>query len=172
MRGNKEELKKYLLLGILIFILSILLIRILSEKHLDDLHPEMPCDKYLIEKSDYLSVIPIYNNVNISENKEWCNFILSFNKTIIMHGVYHTFNEFNEERDYQYINRGIKEFNDCFGFYPTEFKPPQLALSKKNKIFLEKEFGFKVHTWFSQRFHKVYHCNDSGMFPNWLADII
>ena len=159
---------------ILLFALLMLLFfyRLTSLRHLDDLNPNIPCSRELIEKSEYLSVIPFYNNSSIAEDKAWCQYILSFNKTLVLHGVYHTFKEFDKKRDYDYIELGIKNFESCFGYKPSEFKPPQLTILKENKLFLEEEFELKVHTWFSQRFHKVYHCNNRGIFPNWIADLI
>jgi hypothetical protein len=148
------------------------LIRTFSARHLDDLNPNIPCDEDLIRKSDYLSIIPIYNNENISENSAWCDYIKHFNKSLIMHGVYHMYNEFNTSRSFNYILEGKEIFFDCFGFNPIEFKAPQLALSEDNKIILEEEFEFKIDTKFTQLFHKVYHCNDSGIISNKIQGLI
>lgn len=166
---------KYLIGGfiltLLVLLLSLFIIRCFSSRHLDDLHPSIPCNENLIKKADYLAVIPKYDNKSISDNREWCNYIQSFNKSLIMHGVYHTYNEFDTLKDFDYIQEGKNIFFDCFNFNPTEFKSPQLSLSNKNKKILKK-MNFKVHTKFTQIFHKVYHCNDSGLFPNWVADLI
>ena len=148
------------------------MIRTFSARHLDDLNPNIPCDEDLIRKSDYLSIIPIYNNENISENSAWCDYIKHFNKSLIMHGVYHMYNEFNTSRSFNYILEGKEIFFDCFGFNPIEFKAPQLALSEDNKIILEEEFEFKIDTKFTQLFHKVYHCNDSGIISNKIQGLI
>src|SRR3989344_5525489 len=118
---------------ILILFLSLFLIRFFLPKHLDDLHPDIPCDEALIKKVDLLAVIPKYNNIDISKNKEWCGYVASFNKTLLMHGVYHTYNEFNT---------------------------------------LKEKFNLKIYAKFTQFFHKAYHCNDSGIFPNWVIDLI
>ena len=169
--GLKHILKIFILILISLFLL-IFIIRLFSPRHLDDLHPNIPCEEKLIKKSDYLAIIPKYNNLSISENKEWCDYIAGFNKSLIMHGVYHTFKEFNIEKDFNYISEGKNVFTNCFNFSPLEFKPPQLALSKENKKILEEKFNFKVHSKFAQIFHKTYHCDNSGLFPNWIIDWI
>jgi predicted deacetylase len=163
---------KVFILILVILVLSLFVIRYFSPRHLDDLHPSIPCDKNLIKKSDYLAVIPQYENKSISNNKEWCKYIKDFNKSLVMHGVYHTYNEFDTVRDFDYIQEGKDIFLDCFGFNPTEFKAPQVALSKENKKILKEKFNFKIHTKFTQIFHKVYHCDDSGLLSNWITDWI
>jgi len=167
----KKKKREITLIIILAALFIFLLIRSFSSRHLDDLHPDIPCEKDLIEKSGSLAVIPLYNNKSIAENKEWCQYISGFNKTLILHGVYHTYNEFNDKTGREYFEKGTAEFEKCFGYKPTEFKPPQLAISGENMALLKEE-NFKVHTPFSQIFHKVYHCNDSGILPNWIIDLI
>src|SRR3989338_2222995 len=157
---------------ILILFLSLFLIRFFLPKHLDDLHPDIPCDEALIKKVDLLAVIPKYNNIDISKNKEWCGYVASFNKTLLMHGVYHTYNEFNTPRKPEYIQQGVTIFKDCFGYAPEKFKASQLALSNENKNTLKEKFNLKIYAKFTQFFHKAYHCNDSGLFPNWVIDLI
>ena len=31
-----------------------------------------------------------------------------------------------------------------------------------------EQFDFKLDTAFNQLFHKTYHCNDTGLLPNWI----
>lgn len=158
---------KVILLGILIFLLGLLIIlffiRLLSSRQLDDVSPAIPCEKELLDKSDILLIIPRYNNVSIAENQSWCNYILSLNKTLALHGVYHTYQEFLEPRDEDYIRFGMKEFKECFGFYPNIFEAPQVALSKENKALLKK-MGFEIKGWFNMATHKVYHTQETGEF--------
>ena len=157
------------ILGILISLILILFfIRLFSDRHLDDVHPLISCDENLLKKSDVYAVIPIYSNISISEDKKWCDNILKYNKRLILHGVYHTYNEFIEDRNQEYIDKGSLIFQECFNFFPTEFKPSQLAISRNNKILLKK--NFVLHTMFTQIFHKVYHCNDTGKFSNRFND--
>lgn len=104
-------MKRKFIIEILVFVLIVLLllflaVRDFSSKHLDDLNPNMPCDEGLIKKSDVLAVIPKYEGENISNNREWCNYIKNFNKSLIMHGVYHTYNEFDTLRNFNYIQEG------------------------------------------------------------------
>ena len=148
----------------LVFILLIfvwLIIRIILPRQLDDFNPLIQCDKNLIDKSETLMVIPIFHNVSIAENKSWCQYALSLNKTLAMHGVYHTYDEFYSTRDETYIRQGMEEFKKCFGFYPKIFEAPQVALSGQNEELLKK-IGFQVKGWPNMLFRKVYHCQDSG----------
>ncbi len=160
---------------ILIFVFTIFilvyLIRLLNTKALDDLSPEIPCDESLIEKSEILFVIPIYNEKPISENKSWCNQILLLNKTLGMHGIYHTYKEFKTTKTQEELEKGIIEFEKCFGYQPEIFKPPQLEINKQNKKLI-KSNKLVLKGKISQTTHKVYHCNDTGVIKNRIIDII
>ena len=76
-------------LVILFIIIILFLIRFLSPREIDDVTPGIQCDESLLSKSDVLWVIPAFDNKSIAENRSWCNYILSLNKTLGMHGVYH-----------------------------------------------------------------------------------
>ena len=154
----------FILLAILFFI------RLFNTRDLDDVTPGIPCSYDLLARVDTLYVIPLYNNRSIADDKEWCSFILSLNKTIGLHGVYHTYKEFGYSRDKIYLDIGAIEFEKCFGFKPTLFKAPQLSLSRENKRWIEKDY--LVETWFDRVFHKTYHCSNDGYFPNWVDDLL
>ena len=143
--------------------------RALSERHIDDVSPGIECELSLLEKSEVLYVIPKFENRSISENLSWCKEILGLNKTLGMHGVYHTYYEFAEERNESYLNEGMKIFEQCFGFKPEYFRPPQLKISKENKR-LVKSLGMNFEGYGSTIFHKGYHCNDSGRLSNKFMD--
>jgi len=166
---QKKALKIISLILISLLIL-LFIIRLFSYSYLDDVHMDIPCEESLLNKADYLAVIPFYNNNSIGNEAEWCNHINQLNKTLIMHGVYHTFEEFNKDRSQGYLEIGEIAFSHCFGFNATEFKPPQLKISDKNLRTLKEDY--KIHNGFNQLIHKSYHCNDSGRFPNWLISII
>ncbi len=166
---NKLLTYSLFLIALLFFILTF--IRSVNNVHLDDVSPAIPCDKNLIESADVLYVIPEFNNVSISDNLDWCSYILSFNKTIAMHGVYHTYKEFETTRSEKYIQDGADDFKKCFVFAPTRFKAPQVSINSAN-LNMISNMGYVVDTWLSERFHKVYHCNDEGEFPNWVSDLI
>ena len=153
---------------LLLALFTLFLVRIFGERHLDDVNPEIPCKLSLLKKSDILYVIPKFNNKSIAENQTWCKEILALNKTLGLHGVYHTYEEFNSPRSQEYLQEGIDIFEECFGFYPQRFKPPQLAISEDNSNTIKKTL--KLDTKFSQLTHKAYHCDDTGIFPNWLVD--
>ncbi len=150
--------KAVIILLIFIFLgISLLSIRLLSSKEIDDVTPAFFCTEELLEKSDILFVIPKFNNNSISENKEWCEYILSLNKTLGLHGVYHEYREFKTDRNQDYLQQGIDEFKECFGYEPEIFKPPQLKISKANKKLI-KENNMRLKTVPNKIIHKIYHC--------------
>ena len=158
------------ILSIIFLAVIILLVRANSAVDLDDVSPEIQCDESLLEKSDVFYVIPKFNNNSIAENKEWCSKILAMNKTLALHGVYHTYNEFNTGRDEQYLQEGIDIFRECFGFEPENFKPPQIAISNENKKLIKSKMRLDYHL--NSILHRAYHCNDTGYFSNRFMDII
>jgi len=162
---------KIILLVVVTLLVLLFFIRLFSARHLDDVHPNIPCEDDLLEKADNFYVIPKFDGVNISDYSQWCAKIKSYNKTIALHGVYHTYHEFLTSRDSGYVDSGAIEFEKCFGFYPDRFKAPQLELSGDNKKLLLNE-GYNVDSKFENIFHKAYHCNEEGLFPNWIHDLI
>lgn len=170
--------KKIAVLAVLIFLIiiwatesAVFFIRAFSEKQIDDVTPGIPCEKELLEKSDILFVVPKFEGKGIGDNDEWCEEILLLEKKIEMHGVYHIYNEFQTERDANYLDEGIIEFVRCFGEKPSGFKAPQMKLLGENKkIIIER--GLKNYGPINQLLHKTYHCNDSGIIPNSVIDLI
>ena len=165
-----SDVFKIVLYIFLYLILTLFFIRFFSPREIDDVSPEIYCEKDYIKKIAILWVIPLFNNSPISENKEWCKEILSLNKTIGMHGVYHTYKELNFEIDEEYIKKGMLEFEKCFLFKPKIFKPSHLAISKNNKKII-KNLGIKYYGEINQNIHKVYHCSDTGRFTNKMIDL-
>lgn len=155
---------KVFFIAFLVVIIFILQFRIFSGRQLDDVSPGIQCDRELFEKAEVLYIIPKFNNSGISENPEWCNYILSLNKTLALHGVYHTYEEFGIDRSQGYLLEGIDEFEKCFGKKPDRFKSPQLAISKNNRKMIKEHMNFDGYP--NQISHKVIHCNDSKVFPN------
>ena len=160
---------KYLIIILISIIIALFLIRLFSSRELDDVSPMIKCDKELLEKSDVLWVIPLYENFSIAEDKKWCDEILSLNKTLDLHGIYHTYKELDYPRSKEYIESGITAFKECFGFKPQIFKPSHLAISQQNKLLIEEE-GMALKVKLNQVLHKVYHCGDSGVFSNKFID--
>ncbi len=161
-------MKKILIpLTLLTLIFLLFIIRAFSETQIDDIHPDISCPE--IEKAEVLYVIPIFENQSIADNPEWCRQILSLNKTLALHGVYHTYQEFLTDRDLEYLNKGIIAFEKCFGYKPAHFKPPQLKISKNNKNLIKNNLNLDLI--FNQIFHKVYHCQDTGKFSNKFIDL-
>lgn len=165
-------MKKYLWIVLIIsfLLLSLFFVRLFNQKQIDDISSEIPCEMKYVEKADVLWVIPDFEGKPISENKELCDYILSLNKTLGLHGVYHTYWEFKETRNQEYLEKGISEFEKCFGYKPKRFKAPNLRLNKENRELL-KENNLTLSTQFDQVIHKVYHCNNSGTLDNKFHDI-
>lgn len=162
--------KIIIIASLIILFLSLFLIRAITPREIDDVSPEIPCSEKYIKKSNILWIIPNFNNKSILKNKKWCDYILSLNKTLGLHGVTHEFKEFDIKRDQKYLQKGIDIFEKCFGFKPEMFKPPQLAISKQNKKLI-KENNMKLKLNFNQIIHKVYHCNNTGRFSNKIIDL-
>jgi hypothetical protein len=160
-------IRSIIIILVIIFII-LFLIRFFSKRELDDVSPRIPCDQELLKKSDVLYVIPAFDNIPISDNQTWCSSILSLNKTLALHGVYHNYQEFLKDRNQEYLDKGIEIFEKCFDKRPESFKPPQLKITENNKNIIKKNFRLKLRI--NQIFHKVYHCNDSGLFSNDLID--
>ena len=160
-----------LIIIIILLFLSLFFIRLVSHREIDDVSPEIPCSEKYLEKSDVLWVIPKFNNKLISENERWCEEIFGLNKTLGMHGVSHKFEEFSINRNKDYLQEGMNLFEKCFGFKPEIFKPPQLKITDGNKK-LVKDSGMRLKGQFNQLTHKVYHCNNTGLFTNWVIDLV
>lgn len=170
MEKKKVKISFVILAALLFLIFTLFLIRAFSYSEIDDISPEINCEKKFMEDSDILWVIPNFNNKPISENKEWCEYILGLNKTIGLHGVSHTFQEFKTNRNQDYLDYGIQIFEDCFGYKPRLFKPPQLKISKENKKLIENN-NLTLKFEFNQWTHKAYHCGEYGEKKNWLIDL-
>jgi len=159
----------WLFLLVVLIVLTILFMRLILPKQVDDVNPQILCSVNLMDESKVLMVIPIFNNISIADNKEWCNYILSLNKTLGMHGVYHSYQEFLDSRDEFYVRKGMEEFKRCFGYYPEIFEAPQIALSRENANTLNK-MNLRIINSFYQITHKVYHCSDTGKYSNRFMD--
>ncbi|MBT4376625.1 DUF2334 domain-containing protein [archaeon] len=155
-------------LGIIIILLFI--VRANSPREIDDVNPLRKCETDYLKKSDILWIIPNLDNQSISENKTWCKKIQKMNKTLGMHGITHTKNEFNYLVNESELKKGIQIFEECFNQTPTMFKAPYLKLSKENQKIL-KQNNFEIKGFWNQNFHKVYHCKDSGILPNKFHDL-
>lgn len=159
-----------IILSIAIALLLILFfVRLFSERQIDDISPGIPCSQDLLEKADAYYVIPKFDNISILEDKAWIEKIKSMNKDLRLHGVRHTYNEFGEDRDSAYLQEGVMIFEGAFGKKPERFKAPQLNITEDNKK-LVWDSGMKVDEFWNQLLHKVYHCNDTGMFSNRFLD--
>jgi len=134
---------------------------------IDDLYPENSCND-LLEKADILYVIPNFENYSISNNKEWCAKIKSLNKTIGLHGIKHSYHEFNKKISNVELVSAINSFENCFEEKPSLFRPPYNKINKENEEIISK-FNMTIY---KKRFivHPYCHCNPkSFMKPlNWI----
>lgn len=155
----------------IIIIFAWIFIRFAVHREIDDVTPGIPCEPEYIAKSNILWIIPLYKNDSIANHKDWCNYIKSLNKTLGLHGVYHTYNEFDIPRSFDYLSEGIDAFKDCFNETPSIFKPPQLAWNRDNSgITINSNLSLKKRL--NQIFHKVYHCNNGDVFSNQFIDVV
>ena len=141
-------------------------VRLVLPSQVDDVSPGIFCSEDVLDWADVYFVIPKFGNV--SPDKNWCEDILSREKELAMHGVVHSFEEFGVFRDVDYVDEGVEIFEKCFGFELERFKPPQLVFSEENDWMRGR---FEVDLFWNQVFHKVYHCGDSGVFPNWFIRV-
>jgi len=156
-----------IILVILSLIILIFIIRLITPTQIDDIHPDIPCPELEIYNPKILYVIPNFNNNAISENSTWCEYILSLNKTLELHGINHSpYREFlTQNISQEDLDFALAELEKCFNQKPENFKPPQLKISRENKnLILENNLTLKLYT--NTIFHKVYHCNDSGRIKN------
>ena len=162
---------KIALILIVSLIVLLFLIRLINPKEIDDVSPGINCSEIEKYNPEILYVIPNYNGIPISNNEEWCSYILSLNKTLALHGITHVYREFLYQNISQAeLNYGISEFEYCFNQSPEMFKPPQMKINKENKNLI-KENNLNLKTGFSQVTHKVYHCNDTGIISNKIIKI-
>ena len=133
----------------------------------DDVHPSYDCPS-LLAKADVLYVTPLLNRESISEKKEWCSYIVSLNKTLGLHGITHSYHEFEEDVTKEDLDVAIDIFESCFNETPTLFRPPYNAISDANRELVES-FDMAIYTkpYIS---HPYCHCEPHGYMKalNWL----
>ena len=152
-----------LVLIVTVLVVGLFLIRLVLPSQVDDVNPLMGCSDAILDSADVYFVVPKFEGVEISG--EWCDYILGKNKSLALHGVYHSYKEFGVYRDEVYFGEGVEIFEKCFGLRPERFKPGQLEWASENDWIREE---MEIDLFWNQVFHKVYHCGDSGVFPNWL----
>ncbi|MFH0808197.1 MAG: hypothetical protein V1888_01105 [archaeon] len=155
-------------LVVLGLVLFLFFVRLILPSQVDDVSPFMNCSDEVLGLGDVYFVVPKFGGIDVSEDLAWCNYILDKDKELAMHGVSHEFGEFGIVRDKVYFGEGVEIFERCFGFAPVRFKPGQLKWNVKNDWIRDE---VDVDFFWNQVFHKVYHCGDTGMFPNWVVKI-
>jgi predicted deacetylase len=156
----KRKTGSIIFAAVLILLFSLAAARRIMPSQIDDVRAGRLCQEELLQDSSVLMVIPIFENHSIAENQTWCEEILALNKSIGMHGVYHSEKEFLTLRNENYVIQGMEEFNKCFGFYPKIFSAPEIKLSKANKNLISS-MNLTIHGLSYYITHRVYHCTDS-----------
>lgn len=158
-----------IILGVILFLViiesSVLLIRATSPIEIDDVSPGIYCNEGRMKEADIYWVIPKFNGTSITKNKTWCEELILTGKEIGLHGFEHTYREFGNESKIEELQEAIDIFEECFGYKPRMFKPPQHKISTPNRRFLEDR-DIKIIGSSNSLFHKVYHCGNSGFFSN------
>lgn len=166
-RGSKTK-KVISRFFLILFSLLIVLffIRLINPRQIDDVSPAIQCPELQYYNIKYLYVIPDYNNTPIGNDTQWCNYILSLNKKLELHGITHTNREFLYSNiSQQQLDFGISQFQECFGYRPEMFKPPNLQINSENKKLI-KENNLILKNRLNQLTHKVYHCSNRGALDN------
>jgi predicted deacetylase len=148
------------ILTLFLLISALEITRNLNYKQLDDVHPQMNCEEKYIQKGDVLMIMPLWQNDSIANYPDWCKEILSYNKTLGLHGIYHTYNEFLGKISEEELKLAIDEFEKCFGKSPELFEPPQWKISSENRVLVERYLP--VTNDLQGIFHKTYHCENEG----------
>jgi len=161
---------KNILIILFFLILFLFFIRLINPREIDDVSPGIQCEEKYLLKSDVLWVIPKFQNKRINQNQTWCEYILSLNKTIGLHGITHEYEEFSKEKTQKELLEAIEIFENCFKFTPTLFKAPHLKITRENKKLI-KENNLKLRGKINQVLNKVYHCNNKGGISNNFIDI-
>ena len=176
-------------LGVLVLVVVLFFTRLILPSQVDDVNPLMGCSfapnghdpagPDVLELADVYFVVPKFDGVAIE--REWCERMKKrassagsglgvgdWEDRLAMHGVYHTYREFEVARDEAYFDEGVGIFRECFGFEPERFKAGNLAWTGENDWIKDE---VEVDLFWNQVFHKVYHCGDSGVFPNWFVGV-
>jgi hypothetical protein len=168
-RNSFSRIVSYIAFFLLVALWAVYLIRALDVKQVDDVNPLSDCPVEIMQKSDVYAVMPLYKNISIAENVSWCSEMRQLNKTLIMHGIYHNYKEFEENISVSDIKKAMEAFRECFGYYPKAFEAPQLAISWENEKMI-KSLGMGLRGYPFTIFHKVYHCNNYGEQSNKFID--
>jgi hypothetical protein len=151
-----------------IILVLLFIIRRNNPIHYDDLHPLIPIDRDLLDRADYLFVIPKYRGEDLTKFPKYVEWLKEYskknNKILAMHGVTHSpesyfsVAEFGEDKSENYIGDGMEIFKNAFGYYPKFFKAPCYNLSNSNREKIEK-LGMKVFGVETLIFNKLFHPN-------------
>lgn len=155
---------------ILVVISLIYVVMLISSRNpliVDDVCPNNLCGS-LLEKADILYVIPHFENNSINNNEEWCAKMRSLNKTIGLHGIKHSYHEFDKKINEEELSLAINSFETCFKEKPKLFRPPYNRINKENE---GKISNFNM-TIYKKRFiaHSYCHCNPKSFMKllNWI----
>ncbi len=132
----------------------------------DDVHPDNSCDG-LLEKADILYAVPYFKNNSIGGNEAWCAKIRFLNKTIGLHGIRHSYHEFDRNISMDELDMATDAFKDCFKQEPKLFRPPYNLINKENE---EKIANLNMAIYKNSFIaHPYCHCNPAPLMRvmNW-----
>ena len=133
----------------------------------DDVHPEAFCNT-TIQKADVLYIIPFYNGKWIDNDENWCHQIKNLNKIIGLHGIRHTYHEFDHTINESELDRAVTAVGNCVGNKSLFFRPPYNLISKEN----EEKIKRLNMTIYKERYftHPYCHCHPQSYMKllNWI----
>lgn len=143
-------------------IIIFILIRKFRQINYDDVHQNIKQNDEYIKKSDILFVIPKYDGVKLTDDKDFINKIKDTGKILGMHGVTHMPASYTEKAEFGFpiseekIMDGVKIFEEAFGYKPKIFKAPCYNLLPENHAKIEK-LGMTVAGPETLMFNRLLH---------------
>jgi predicted deacetylase len=162
-----KRLQGKILFGFVVLLFVAVLSVSRSPLIVDDVHDSYECPS-LLAKADVLYVTPILHGHSIADKVEWCSYILSLNATLGLHGIVHSYHEFDENVTQQELDLALDAFSSCFNQTPTLFRPPYNVISNGNRALIEQN-GMNVYDS-PYHVHPYCHCEPQGYMKllNWL----
>lgn len=157
--------KEVFVLCIIIFIL----IRRFRLINYDDVHQNIKQNEQFMKKSDILFVIPKFDNVKLTDDKNFVEKIKNSGKILGMHGVTHTPSSYTEKAEFGFpvsedkIKEGMKIFENAFGYKPKYFKAPCYNLLPENQVKIEN-LGMEIVGPETLMFNRLFHPPSNNFF--------
>jgi len=177
----------YVFVGTLLSLFVLYLARAGSVRHIDDVHPLIPCpliDELAAEGSPSVTLwmIPFHEGRGLSSFPQWLAHVNALRArglvTFGMHGVNHSVhNEVEVEAGLadrevfefeccvdnvtNHLARGITEWQRAFHEPPSRLAFPGGFATPEAVRIARGTFHLQLRTIFDGLFHRIYHCDDS-----------